>query len=102
MRPGLVRDLNLGNVLPTDNRRFECLVDELPVYNGAQLAVDCTLVSPLTGKGEARPGAYQEDGAAMADARKRKETRYPELCRSNRCKLVVTALEMGGRWSEKA
>ena len=102
MRPGLVRDVNLGNVLPTDNRRFECLVDELPVYNGAQLAVDCTLVSPLTGKGEARPGAYREDGAAMADARKRKETRYPELCRSNRCKLVVTAMEVGGRWSEEA
>ena len=37
----------------------------------------------------------------MEDARKRKETRYPELQRG-RCRLVVTAMEVGGRWSDEA
>ena len=89
-------------MLPTDNRRIECLVDELPIYNGAQLAVDCTLVSPLKRSGDSRPRAYYENGAAMADARKRKEQRYHELCQGARCRLVVTAMEVGGRWSEEA
>ena len=30
-----------------------------------------------------------------------KETTYPELVRSGRCRLVVLAMEMGGRWSEE-
>ena len=57
---------------------------------------------PLTRKGEARLRADRENGAAMADARKRKEDRYPELLRGTRCQLVVTAMEVGGRWSEEA
>ena len=35
-------------------------------------------------------------------ARKRKEDKYPELLRHRRCRLVVTAMEVGGRWSEEA
>ena len=88
-------------VLPGDNRRLECLVDEPFVHNGA-LGVDCTLVSPLTRRGEARPRADKEDGAAFADSRTRKERRYPELCQGNRCRLVVTGMEVGSRWSEEA
>ena len=38
----------------------------------------------------------------MAEARKDKERKYPELERGNRCRLVVTAMEVGGRWSEEA
>ena len=101
MQSGYLRDLNVGGVLPTDDRRLECVVTGLRFYNGAQLAVDTTLVSPLTGRGEPRPRALTENGAAMADARKRKEDRYPEL-RGTRCRLVVTAMEVGGRWSEEA
>ena len=37
----------------------------------------------------------------MVDARKRKTQRYPEL-QGTRCRLVVTAMEVGGRWSEEA
>ena len=69
----------MGPLLPTDDRRVECVVTGLPLYNGAQIAVDTTLVSPLTRKGEPLPRALKEPGAAMADARKRKEKRYPEL-----------------------
>ena len=79
------------------------MVDELQIHHGVQLTVDCTLVSPLKRTGQPRPRAHYEPGAAMADARKRKERRYPELCRRDtRCTLVVTAMEVGGGWSEEA
>ena len=39
---------------------------------------------------------------ALQDARKSKERTYPELLRSRRCRLVVLAIETGGRWSPEA
>ena len=98
---GYLRDLSLGGVAPTDDRRLECVITGLSLHNGAQLAVDTTLVSPLKRNGDPRPRASWENGAALADARKRKEKRYPEL-RGTRCRLVVTAMEVGGRWSNEA
>ena len=38
----------------------------------------------------------------MAKIKKRKDAKYPELLRSRRCRLVVTAMEIGGRWSSEA
>ena len=35
-------------------------------------------------------------------ARGRKETKYAEILRSRRCRLVVVALKVGGRWSDEA
>ena len=52
--------------------------------------------------GTAYPRAAAEDGVRLEAARKRKEQRYPELLRTRRCRLVVTAMEIGGRWSEEA
>ena len=101
-KTGFMRDMNFGAVLPTDNRRLECLVDGLPFRHGAQVAVDCTLVSPLKRNGEARPRAHREKGAALAGAVKRKHRRYPELARSTRCALVVAGMEVGGRWGQEA
>ena len=100
-RTGYLRDSNLGNILPTDERRLECVVNGLPPL-GEQLAVDATLVSPLKRTGEPRPKAHREDGVALAEARKDKERKYPELLSNARCKLVVVAMEVGGRWSEEA
>ena len=97
-----LRELNLASLDTYDDRRLEVLATGLPLHHGAQLAVDTTLVAPLTRKGEARPRAWHEDGAALVDARHRKETRYPELLNSRRCLLVVTGHETGGRWSEEA
>ena len=67
-----------------------------------QVAVGTTVVSPLTRKGDPRPKADWKNGVALEEARKDKERRYPELLLGNRCKLVVTAMEVGGRWSEEA
>ena len=90
-------------MLPNDERRLECVVDGLPLPTGGQVAVDCTLVSALSGKGQARPRAHWEEGAALADSRKRKQVRYPELHRAGtRCPLVFAGMETAGRWAPEA
>ena len=62
-------------------------------------AVRC---SALGCSGEPQQGAADIDGTILLQARRDKETTYPELVASNRCRLVVVALETGGRWSEEA
>ena len=64
------------------------------------IACDVTIVSPLKRNGEARPRAAWEDGAAIRKAEREKERTYHELVNSSRCRLVVLACEVGGRWSE--
>ena len=95
-------DLNLDHINRHDDRRIEVIANGLPLWGGAQLAVDTTLVSPLTSSSQPRRRAGQYAGAALQDARKSKERTYPELLRSRRCRLVVLAIETGGRWSPEA
>jgi len=98
-----VRDLNVLPAPPNDSRRIEVVVDGLPLFHGAQLAVDTILVSALKRNGEPRTGAADVDGAACTAARRRKMRTYPELSGENRrARLVVLALEVGGRWSREA
>ena len=73
-----------------------------PLHNGAQLAVDTTMVSPLTSSGQPRPQGCQPGSPALRAARKAKERTYPELVRGNRCGLVVLAIEVGGKWGHEA
>ena len=97
----LVRDLDLALEDPGDARRLEVVVDGLPLHGGSH-AVDTTLVSALRGDGSARAGADRRDGVALIAARRRKERRYPELVgRRARARLVVLAVEVGGRWSSE-
>ena len=78
------QDLDLARPDALDSRRLETVADGLPLFLGAQLAVDTTLVS---------------DGAALAAARRRKEATYLELTGRNwRIRLVVLACKVGGRW----
>ena len=44
-------------------------VDGLPLFGGAQLAIDATIVSALRGDGSARRGASVEDGVALTEGR---------------------------------
>ena len=81
---------------------MKVVANNLPLWNGAQLAVDTTLVSPVRRDGTAYPRAVAEDGVRLEAARRRKEGKYPELLNTRRCRLVVTAMEVGGRWSEEA
>ena len=67
-----------------------------------QLAVDTTLVCALHKDGTPVGLAAQKDGVLLQSARRRKERTYPELLgRRARSKLLVLAVEVGGRWSEK-
>ena len=68
----------------------------------AQLAVDVTLRCALTRTDEPHPHAADVDVAVLVRARHDKETTHPELINSGRCRLVVVAIETGGRWSDEA
>ena len=71
----------------------------LPLWHGAQAAVDTTFVSPVSRDGSARAGADRVPGKAAADAgRRKRQTTYPELVAARRCRLVVLALEVGDRF----
>ena len=93
----LVRDLNL-QAARQDERRIEVIANGLPLWGGSQLAVDTTLVSPLTSAGAPRRRSGATAGAALADARRSKERTYPEFGRASRRRLVVLGIEVGGRW----
>ena len=83
-----------------DGRRLEVVADGLTLWQGAQLARDTTMVSPVRRDGTARPRAGTMNGAALKEARRRKERTYPELAgEGGRARLVVLGAEVGGRWS---
>ena len=69
----LVRNMDMAHFDALDSRRLEVVADGLTLWRGAQLAVDTTLVSPLSRNGAARRRAANHDGAALDAARKRKE-----------------------------
>ena len=79
------------------------MVADLPLHGGAQLAIDTTIVSALHCDGTRHIGAANVDGLRLAAARRRKERTYPEfVAPRSRCRLVVLATEVGGRWSTEA
>ena len=87
----------------TSLRVTRMVADGLPLFHGAQLAIDTTLVSPLSRNGAAKRQCAGTDGAAMVQARRRKERTYPELAQVHgRARLVVLACEVGGRWSAES
>ena len=71
------------------------LADGLPLFGGAQLAIDTILVFSF------RRNAGDRDGIVLEVARRRKEWTHPELfhCRQNRACLVVLAVEVERWWS---
>ena len=86
----LVRDLNVA-VSRFDDRRIEVIANGLPLWNGAQIAVDTTIVSPLTAAGE----PSRRD--ALLEARRRKEA-IPSFLPTR----AVIGVEVGGRWGSEA
>ena len=97
-----VRDWDLP-IANHDARRLEVVADGLPLFGGAQLAIDTTLVSSVQADGRPRPQCARVDEAALSEARRRKQRTYPELSGTQgRARLVVLAAEVGGRWSDEA
>ena len=94
----MVRDLDLLPGALLDNLRLEVVADGLPLFNGAQLAIDTTMVSGVRGDGTARRGAQHTSGTAIMSARRRKELTHPELSGDEgRARLMVLATEVGGQ-----
>ena len=98
-----LRDMALDTV-QADGRRLEVVVEGLPLFRGAQLAIDTTLVSPLGGDGQPHRRCVDVDrGSPRRGQLRREERTYPELCeRHSRARLVVLAAEVGSRWSDEA
>ena len=93
-----VRDLDI--LAPEVHDGMEIIAEGLPLFGGAQLAVDMTLVSAHHCDGSARARAARVDGIALEAARRWKERTYRELVGPrSRAKLVVLAGEVGGCWS---
>ena len=80
------------------------VVDGLPLFREAQLAIDTTMmVSAIRSDGTARRQCATTSGVALDQARRRKERTYPELAQPHgRARLVVLGCEVGGRWSEES
>ena len=69
----MVRDLDLLPLHQVDAHRLEVVADGLPLFHGAQVALDTTLVSPLRRDGTPHTRCAVEDGVASMQARRRKE-----------------------------
>ena len=72
-----------------DDRRVEVIANGLLLWNGAQLAVETTVVSLLTASGGARSLRDPARPIALQENRHRKESTYPELAGNACCRLVV-------------
>ena len=92
--------MNVG-VRAADERRIEVLAQDLPCFLGAQLAIEIILRCALSSSGENSPDAADVDGPVLARARVDKETTYSEPL-TGRYRLVVLAIETGGRWRNEA
>ena len=98
-----VQDMDLARPDALDNRRLEIVADGLPLFQGAQLAVDTMLVSALRRDGVPHSRAENHDGAVLDAARRRKERTYPELTgQFGRTRFIVLAGEVAGKWSEES
>ena len=84
-----------------DNRRIEVIANGLPLWGGRQMAIDTSIVAPLTSQAAPRQHRGQYAGTALRDGQKSKERTYPELVQPRRCRLVVFGIETGGRRSEE-
>ena len=65
LRIGWKRDLDLVLQERVDGRRLEVVANWLPLFHGAQLAVDTTMVAPLKRDGTPQTGSVDVDGALV-------------------------------------
>ena len=81
--------------VPSVSRRIEVVADGLPMWHGAHLAIDATIVSPVTRSGPA-PHGLARTPALQPPCRtqpKRRQT-HPELHCARSARLVVIGIEV--------
>ena len=72
-----IQDMDIVVPNQLDERRIEVLADGLPLFHGAQVVVDTTLVSALRRDGAPHPRCADVDRAALEAARRRKSSGIP-------------------------
>ena len=82
-----------------DQRRLDLVVPGLNVYEGLPLFCDATIVSPLTGTGQARSGTSNRNGRLLEYAEQDNNRTYHEVISSGLGKLLCLGCEVYGRWS---
>ena len=92
-----LRDMNIATC--NDDQGIEVLASGLPCFQGSQLAIDVTLRSSLDQNGDAKGQSHWKNSFTLDEARKDKESTYPELHSGNRCRLVALGLDVNGRMS---
>ena len=73
-----------------------------PSWQSTQPSCRHSAATGLRGDGHPRADAHRFPGVAIRDAEKAKRSKYNELAGHGRCRLVVIALEVCGRWSSEA
>ena len=97
-----VNDLNTNDHHRHDEGRIEVIANVLPLRNGTQLAVDTTLVSPLSRESLPRRRAGRFAGAALQEPAKAKKERTQNFSTTNAAGWSCFQSGLGGRWSEEA
>ena len=97
----LVADLNVPGINFNDGRKIEVIVEGLPLYQGRQIAIDATFVSPLDWNGFPKLRSNAMNGRALQSARRDKHRTYHDIVAARRCHLLVAGIETGGRWSKE-
>ena len=69
----------LAAINAPDSKKLEVVADGLTLWHGVQLAIDTTLVSPLRRDETAKRRAANHDGAALEEAKQRKQRTYQKL-----------------------
>merc|ERR1712070_1241779 len=99
---GKSRNLLMKDEVPElDERRMEIMATDLRVHQEMPLVSDTSLVSPLQANGDDRPAPSTRPRAARPRAvviENTKTKTHLELLNSSRCKFLVLAGEVGGRW----
>ena len=80
-----VQDMDFLPLRHLDNRRFDVVVDGLPLFQGTQLAIDTTMVSPVRSDGD---GAATTNGAALDQARRTQRADLPRVGSATRSRSV--------------
>ena len=96
-----VRNLNVPVVSIQNQRRLEVIAEGLFLYRIKQIAIDTTLVSPLSSEGVPRLQSNLYDVAAIQDVVRRKRQVYSDVFAARRCHLLVAAIETDGRWNDE-
>ena len=99
----LVRDLNFvgpGVLLAAeDTRQLDFACFGLSVLGGLPLAVDATIVSPISAEGVPHPGCARDAGEVFASAEAAILRDYGDVARGGRATLLCLASSVGGRWN---